>query len=58
MEFYLYYELIRMIKGTYRNSRLPMDEDEVNDVLSENNLCYHLEGNDYCYTKTSEKLIK
>ncbi len=58
MEFYLNDELIRMIKGTYRNSRLLMDDEEVNYVLSENNLCYHLEGNDYCYTKTSEKLIK
>ena len=58
MEFYQNEKLHRMIKGTYNNNNLLMDDEEVEYVLSESNLCYHLEGIDYCYSKTSEKVIQ
>jgi hypothetical protein len=58
MEFYRDNEIIRIIKGSYIDQKLLMDDEEVNYILTENSLCYHLEGYDYCYTKTSDKKIK
>ncbi len=58
MEFYRNNEIIRIIKGSYIDQKLLMDDEEVSYILSENSLCYHLEGYDYCYTKTSDKKIK
>jgi hypothetical protein len=57
MEIYRDNEINRIIKGTYINQKLLMDDEEVSYVLTDKNLCYHLEGYDYCYTKTSEKIL-
>lgn len=57
MQFYKDNEIMRIIKGSYIEQKLLMDDDEVNYILTENSLCYHLEGYDYCYTKTSDKKI-
>lgn len=57
MEFYRDNEIIRIIKGSYIDQKLLMDDEEVSYILTENSLCYHLEGYDYCYSKTSDKKI-
>jgi hypothetical protein len=33
-------------------------DDEYHYNLVNDKLCYHVEGYDYCYTKTDEKYIK
>ena len=56
MEFYQGNELVRMHKGKYIKNELLMDDDTIYE-LNGDNLCYTIEGTDYCYSKTSEKDI-